>query len=238
MATIRFIVLNTSNEKVSVIKVEGETFEIGRSLECAVSINDPYSSRHQARVTLSPRGYVIEALGSNPTLLNATAAHGRILGNGDILQFGNTRLLVELAQDDKDATMVLPPKAKTVPPPEFSSDATMVLPPKVKIAPSPEFSSDATMVLPPKVKTVPPPEFNSDATMVLPPKTKTVPPPEFNSDATMVLPPKAKTVPPPEFNSDATMVLPPKAKTIPPPETKAATPSKITLMERLRNFLK
>lgn len=69
---------------------------IGRDAGCDIPIDEPSTSRRHARFTPTPKGYIVEDLGSkNGTLVNEEPCTSRTLQNGDQIAIGS--VLVEFA---------------------------------------------------------------------------------------------------------------------------------------------
>ncbi|MGH9032485.1 MAG: FhaA domain-containing protein [Acidimicrobiia bacterium] len=69
---------------------------IGRLPECAVTLNDPRTSRHHAEVRPYGDGFVLVDLGSmNGTTLNGVAVRQQELADGDVIGVGSTTLRFE-----------------------------------------------------------------------------------------------------------------------------------------------
>ena len=68
-----------------------EPLVVGRDAACDLSIEDPGASRHHARFSLTPAGYVVEDLGSkNGTQVNNAPCTHRPLKHGDRIEIGST----------------------------------------------------------------------------------------------------------------------------------------------------
>ncbi|MFQ5493824.1 MAG: SpoIIE family protein phosphatase, partial [Phycisphaerae bacterium] len=62
---------------------------IGRDEQCEIPIDDPSASRRHACFSLTPRGYLVEDLGSkNGTLVNELPCTSKVLKEGDRIQVG------------------------------------------------------------------------------------------------------------------------------------------------------
>ncbi|HEX6312285.1 MAG TPA: DUF3662 and FHA domain-containing protein [Acidimicrobiia bacterium] len=69
---------------------------IGRLPECAVTLNDPRTSRHHAEIRPYGDGFVIADLGSmNGTTVNGVAVREQELADGDMIGVGSTALRFE-----------------------------------------------------------------------------------------------------------------------------------------------
>jgi len=66
---------------------------IGRLPDCAVTLNDPRSSRHHAEVRPHGDGFVVVDLGSmNGTMVNGVAVREQALNDGDVIGIGSTTI--------------------------------------------------------------------------------------------------------------------------------------------------
>jgi pSer/pThr/pTyr-binding forkhead associated (FHA) protein/tetratricopeptide (TPR) repeat protein len=87
-----------------------ETFQVGRSDECEIKIDDPQISKIQARVSriqskvwMQDDIYMIENKGKTPILINGLPTDGQYLNAGDIITLGNTEVVFDpQPQNDDD----------------------------------------------------------------------------------------------------------------------------------------
>ncbi len=80
---------------------------IGRDADCDIPIDDPSTSRNHARFLATPRGYLVEDLGSkNGTLVNDLPAESHLLKDGDRVLIGST-LAVFCDSDSRTAPSVV-----------------------------------------------------------------------------------------------------------------------------------
>ena len=86
------IVTVPSDDQPAVYPLTGVASVVGRATNCEIVIVEPEVSREHFRITLTPRGYVVDDLGST----NGTYVNGRrledtyLLQPGDVLQIGTT----------------------------------------------------------------------------------------------------------------------------------------------------
>jgi hypothetical protein len=76
--------------------LDDQPVTIGRLTDCEVVLNDGRASRHHARI--QPRGdeFMLVDLGStNGTRVNGMQITEHVLGDGDVLVFGDTRIVFE-----------------------------------------------------------------------------------------------------------------------------------------------
>lgn len=82
--------------------VHQDPFLIGRSPDCHITLEDLYLSRFQAKVRYADGRYVIENMGTNPTLVNGAPIEAqRILDDGDRITVGRTELSFRLVVQEK-----------------------------------------------------------------------------------------------------------------------------------------
>jgi hypothetical protein len=83
------------------VPVGGEPIQIGRAPDCDLILVDPRVSRHHARLRPREGVLVLTDLGStNGTFVNGQRVREVVLGGGDRIQIGETRLAVEREPDD------------------------------------------------------------------------------------------------------------------------------------------
>jgi len=88
------LVAGSGPEKGQVIPIKERT-EIGRALECDISILEPSLSRKHAEIYIENGDLIIEDLGSvNGTYVNAKKVEKQSLKDGDVLQFQNISFTV------------------------------------------------------------------------------------------------------------------------------------------------
>jgi pSer/pThr/pTyr-binding forkhead associated (FHA) protein len=88
------LVADSGPEKGQIIPVM-DRVEIGRALECDISILEPALSRKHAELELMSSGLTIRDLGSvNGTFVNGKKISETRLQDGDVLQFGKIRFIV------------------------------------------------------------------------------------------------------------------------------------------------
>jgi hypothetical protein len=91
----RLRVLEPTGGDRSVV-VDGGALTIGRAPDNGLVLGDPAASRHHARLNVRQGMLVLVDLGSrNGTLVNGQAVTEVVLGVGDQIRIGDTRLLVE-----------------------------------------------------------------------------------------------------------------------------------------------
>lgn len=83
------------------VAVTGEPIEIGRAADCGLVLADTRVSRHHARLRGRDGLLVLTDLGStNGTYVNEQRVREVVLGAGDRIQLGETRLVVEAGSAD------------------------------------------------------------------------------------------------------------------------------------------
>ncbi|MFT4712716.1 MAG: pSer/pThr/pTyr-binding forkhead associated (FHA) protein [Candidatus Azotimanducaceae bacterium] len=88
------LVANSGPEKGQIIPIKDRT-EIGRALECDISILEPSLSRKHAEIYIENGDLIIQDLGSvNGTYVNAKKVDKHSLKDGDVLQFQNINFIV------------------------------------------------------------------------------------------------------------------------------------------------
>ena len=88
------LVAGSGPEKGQIIPIKERT-EIGRALECDISILEPSLSRKHAEIYIENGDLIVEDLGSvNGTYVNAKKIEKHSLKDGDVLQFQNIRFTV------------------------------------------------------------------------------------------------------------------------------------------------
>jgi pSer/pThr/pTyr-binding forkhead associated (FHA) protein len=88
------LIADSGPEKGQIIPVMDRT-EIGRALECDISILEPALSRKHAELELTDDGLLIRDLGSvNGTFVNGEKVDEASLNDGDVLAFGRIRFIV------------------------------------------------------------------------------------------------------------------------------------------------
>jgi predicted component of type VI protein secretion system len=117
----------------------GQAFELtqpvltlGREKGNDIQIDDPKLSRHHARLTLGPTGYVLEDLGStNGTFVNdARLTAPTPIQSGDVIRFGETVLVdVQGVSADAAQTMAAARIPPAPPPPPAYEPAPAYAPP-------------------------------------------------------------------------------------------------------------
>ncbi len=71
-----------------------EATVVGRDAGCDLTLDDPSASRRHARILSTPKGFVVEDLGSkNGTLVNERSVSMHVLRDGDRLTIGSTTLV-------------------------------------------------------------------------------------------------------------------------------------------------
>jgi pSer/pThr/pTyr-binding forkhead associated (FHA) protein len=114
-----WLVVLDGDEPVSWVEVNRDEFLIGRDDTCTLQLDDPRISRFHARISggTGPFRLLHDLDSTNGTLLDGrpirkgvgfTAPDDRVaeLHGGELLQFGDTRVLATL----KDPSRVLPPE--------------------------------------------------------------------------------------------------------------------------------
>ncbi|MEX0942382.1 MAG: FHA domain-containing protein [Pseudomonadales bacterium] len=88
------LIADSGPEKGQIIPVMDRT-EIGRALECDISILEPALSRKHAELELTDDGLLIRDLGSvNGTFVNGEKVDEAALNDGDVLAFGKIKFIV------------------------------------------------------------------------------------------------------------------------------------------------
>ena len=88
------LVADSGPEKGQIIPIKERT-EIGRALECDISILEPSLSRKHAELYIDNGDLIVEDLGSaNGTYVNAKKIEKQSLKDGDILQFHNIKFII------------------------------------------------------------------------------------------------------------------------------------------------
>lgn len=88
------LIADSGPEKGQIIPVMDRT-EIGRALECDISILEPALSRKHAELELTDDGLLIRDLGSvNGTFVNGEKVDEVSLHDGDVLAFGRIKFIV------------------------------------------------------------------------------------------------------------------------------------------------
>lgn len=81
---------------------------IGRDPQCDIPLDDPSASRRHARFSPTPRGYVIEDLGSkNGTLVNDVPCTSKLLTTGDNIQIGSAVAVYSDARMTSSGSVVI-----------------------------------------------------------------------------------------------------------------------------------
>jgi pSer/pThr/pTyr-binding forkhead associated (FHA) protein len=96
--TARYKFILKSNPQI-VFETGQDTFSLGRSEDCEVTIRDPHVSRLQAKVWIQDDRYVIKNLGRNPILVNGVKTKSQFLKDGDTVTLGKTELLFQVEGD-------------------------------------------------------------------------------------------------------------------------------------------
>jgi hypothetical protein len=85
---------------------DGETLDVGRDPACGLVVEDPRVSKRHARLRWTGSGWALEDLGSkNGTSVNAEAADGRPLRDGDVLSLGGLPARFETVTADEASTI-------------------------------------------------------------------------------------------------------------------------------------
>lgn len=88
------LIADSGPEKGQIIPIMDRT-EIGRALECDISILEPALSRKHAELELTDDGLLIRDLGSvNGTFVNGEKVDEVSLNDGDVLAFGRIKFIV------------------------------------------------------------------------------------------------------------------------------------------------
>jgi len=88
------LLADSGPEKGQIIPIKERT-EIGRALDCDISILEPSLSRKHAQLSIDNGELIIEDLGSaNGTYVNAKRIEKQSLKDGDILQFHNIKFII------------------------------------------------------------------------------------------------------------------------------------------------
>ena len=88
--------------------VEGQVL-LGRSKDCDISLAVSHLSRKHARLSVSPKGLLVEDLqSSNGTFVNGKRVQQAYLKPGDELGFDNLKFRIVCSEDDEEKTSVRP----------------------------------------------------------------------------------------------------------------------------------
>ncbi|MHC4471090.1 MAG: FHA domain-containing protein, partial [Planctomycetota bacterium] len=92
------------------LRLEGDTVRLGRADTNDIVLTDPRVSRHHACLERTDDGFTFENLTKgNPVFLNGTQAAAGEIAPGDVLQLGDTHvLLAETAEGDALTEAVRP----------------------------------------------------------------------------------------------------------------------------------
>jgi pSer/pThr/pTyr-binding forkhead associated (FHA) protein len=93
--TVRYKFILKSDPQI-IFETRQETFSLGRSEDCELTIRDPHVSRLQAKVWTQNDRYVIKNLGRNPILVNGVRTNSQSLKNGDTVTLGRTELIFQV----------------------------------------------------------------------------------------------------------------------------------------------
>jgi pSer/pThr/pTyr-binding forkhead associated (FHA) protein len=93
--TARYKFILKSDPQI-IFETRQDTFSLGRSEDCEVTIRDPHVSRLHAKVWTKNDQYVIKNLGRNPILVNGVRTKSQFLKDGDTVTLGNTELLFQV----------------------------------------------------------------------------------------------------------------------------------------------
>lgn len=89
-------------------RLGAEAAVIGRDENCDIPLSDPSSSRRHARFSMTPRGYMIEDLGSkNGTLVNDLPCTTKILKHGDEAQIGASLIVFQESGTSVSGSVVI-----------------------------------------------------------------------------------------------------------------------------------
>ena len=82
-----------------VVTLAGSRYEIGRTAECDIQIEDANISRRHAALVAEEGGWAVEDLGStNGTWLRGEKVQRAALNDGDIVTIGATRLFLRTGE--------------------------------------------------------------------------------------------------------------------------------------------
>ena len=93
--TARYKFILKSDPQI-IFEIRQDTFSLGRSEDCEVTIRDPHVSRLQAKVWTQNDRCVIKNLGRNPILVNGIKTKSQPLKDGDTVTLGKTELLFQV----------------------------------------------------------------------------------------------------------------------------------------------
>jgi serine phosphatase RsbU (regulator of sigma subunit) len=81
---------------------------IGRDAGCDIPLDDPSASRRHARFSPSPRGFLVEDLGSkNGTFVNDALCATNLLKNGDEVRIGSTLAVYKTSEPSEVGSVVI-----------------------------------------------------------------------------------------------------------------------------------
>lgn len=99
------IVFTPEGQAGLALKFDQPAFTIGRAEDSEFHVDDARVSRHQARVSLTDEGYLIENLGRNPVEIDEVAVQRQVLTAGDRIRFGDTVYTIGISSDDDETRL-------------------------------------------------------------------------------------------------------------------------------------
>lgn len=92
-ATTAYLVIQQSPQAGKRVELWKDCTTIGRSLDCDIFLEDLAVHRKQASIIFTHAGYVLrDDNGSGDSFVNEQPVQERLLTDGDVLRFGNTRI--------------------------------------------------------------------------------------------------------------------------------------------------